>query len=248
MIRKLLTAFFASVALAAGWASDDIIPFSADVPEIDGNASDKVWSDQEWKTFGKLEYKASSDGSRIFFVVKFNSPSPNSEERRWVWNQASGIYVPGKESEDTLNIVIAPGTGGASLFADLWVWRAGRTDPMATADDLYISYDSEDAVPQIFPDKGQCSWYSRYFSAYAGDIIKRFYLRKPSGSAADLSAKGAWKDGIWTVEFSRKLDTGNIDDFRLVMGESFRIFFLSERELPSKFDFATVQIGKELSK
>jgi len=243
MIRKLLIASLVAAALTAGAA--DIIPFSEEVPVINGSASDKVWEKQDWNVSGKLEYKASSDGSKIFFIVKFNSPAPHCEERRWVWDSAAGIYVPGKETEDTLNVVIAPGAGGASLFADLWVWRAGRTDPMASADDLYISYDSGTSAPQIFPDKGQAPWYSRYFSAYAGDIIKRFCLRKPSGSAADVSAKGIWHEGVWTVEFSRKLDTGNIDDVRLNSAEPFQLFFFPERELPGKFDFISFQIGKE---
>jgi hypothetical protein len=34
----------------------------------------------------------------------------------------------------------------------------------------------------------------------------------PTGSAADVRAKGAWAGGWWTLEFERKLDTGNKDD------------------------------------
>lgn len=243
MILKILTAIFTAAALTA--AAADIVPINAEAPEIDGNASDSVWKNQEWKKFEDIEYKTSSDGTRIYFIVRFKSPEPHTEERRWTWDKKSEIYVPGKEAEDLLNIIISPENEGVSQFADLWVWRAGRTDPISTADDLYISFDPEGAAaPQIFSDKGQISWYSRYFSDYAGDLIKRFYLRKPYGSAADVSAKGSWNDGLWTVEFSRKLDTGNIDDLKLSQTDPFRIYFSTERELPVKFRSIPMQFEK----
>ena len=243
MILRILMVLLLYSAFAAGAA--DIVPFNEDAPVIDGSSSDSVWKKQQWKTCGDLEFKASSDGTKIFLVVRFKASAPLCEERRWVWDKAAGIYVPGKDAEDTLNVILSPGSGSSSLFADLWVWRAGRTDPLAAADDLYISYDSERSAPRIFPDKGQASWYSRYFSDYAGDVIKRFYLKKPSGSAADVSAKGIWLDGIWTVEFSRKLDTGNIDDFRLSASEPFLVSFCVGRKLPEKFSFIPMRLEKE---
>ncbi|UCD35530.1 MAG: hypothetical protein JSU90_01485, partial [Nitrospiraceae bacterium] len=47
---------------------------------------------------------------------------------------------------------------------------------------------------------------------YAGDVVPRFTHVTPSGSAGDVQAKGQWKDGMWTIEFSRALNTGNTDD------------------------------------
>ena len=39
-----------------------------------------------------------------------------------------------------------------------------------------------------------------------------YATQKPAGSAADVEAKGTYADGKWTVEFKRKLATGNKDD------------------------------------
>ncbi|OGV36110.1 MAG: hypothetical protein A2020_03345 [Lentisphaerae bacterium GWF2_45_14] len=243
MSLKIFTAVLLFLAFAG--RADNIagVAFAAKAPVMDGNASDAAWKNLAWRTFENLEFKTCSDGIKIFFLVRFKTPAPLDEHRRWNWDKKSGIYVPGNELETTLNLVIAP-HAKTSLFADLWVWRAGRTNPMASADDLYISYDSEKSVPQVFPDKGQSAWYSRYFSDYAGDIIKRFYLRTPSGSAADVSAKGSWKDSEWTIEFSRKLDTGNIDDLRITASEPFLCSFVVGPELPAKPSFITLQVEK----
>lgn len=38
------------------------------------------------------------------------------------------------------------------------------------------------------------------------------------GDIAHVAAKGAWRDGVWTVEFSRLLDTGSAFDVRIATG------------------------------
>jgi hypothetical protein len=48
-----------------------------------------------------------------------------------------------------------------------------------------------------------------------GDLIPQYHLTRTgaSGSAADnQSVNAQWKDGTWTVEWTRKLNTGNPDD------------------------------------
>jgi len=45
--------------------------------------------------------------------------------------------------------------------------------------------------------------------------IPGYILSQPSGpSWNDIAAKGAWNNGVWTVEMSRKLDTGHKDDIQ----------------------------------
>lgn len=39
------------------------------------------------------------------------------------------------------------------------------------------------------------------------------------GSRDDIITHGTWNNGVWTVEFSRALDTGNNDDVKLAKGE-----------------------------
>ncbi|NIO19255.1 MAG: hypothetical protein GTN76_00530, partial [Candidatus Aenigmarchaeota archaeon] len=45
-----------------------------------------------------------------------------------------------------------------------------------------------------------------------GDTIPGYVLKKGTGSEADVETSGGYHDGIWVVEFKRKLNTGNPDD------------------------------------
>lgn len=45
-----------------------------------------------------------------------------------------------------------------------------------------------------------------------GMILPREVLAKPVGSRGDITAKGVWKKGTWTLEIKRALNTGHPDD------------------------------------
>lgn len=56
--------------------------------------------------------------------------------------------------------------------------------------------------------------------AKEGTIAPREVLARPVGSRGDIDAKGVWKNGRWTLELRRKLDTGNKDDIAFKPGGS----------------------------
>jgi hypothetical protein len=58
-----------------------------------------------------------------------------------------------------------------------------------------------------------------------GDILPHPVLQEPTESVADVLARGVWKDGKWTVELRRKLNTGQPDDKALVPGRVYDIGF-----------------------
>jgi hypothetical protein len=58
-----------------------------------------------------------------------------------------------------------------------------------------------------------------------GDLLPHPVVQEPEGSAADILARGVWRDGRWTVELRRKLDTGNPDDKALVPGKVYDVGF-----------------------
>jgi hypothetical protein len=55
----------------------------------------------------------------------------------------------------------------------------------------------------------------------AGDKVSRDLLTPWVGDRGDIDARGAWVNGIWTVVFHRKLDTGNPDDAKFAVGGSY---------------------------
>jgi hypothetical protein len=54
----------------------------------------------------------------------------------------------------------------------------------------------------------------------AGDKVPRDLLSPVVGSRGDIAAKGVWANGMWTVVFHRKLDTGNTDDIQFIAGRT----------------------------
>ena len=116
--------------------------------------------------------------------------------------------------------------------ADIWFWKARRTNPSGFADDKWQTLSSEDhkdAKPVQSPmhgelylrrvgDAGQSAYAEKLPYDYQGDIVSRYALRQPQGSRGDIRAKGQWQDGAWTIEFARRLDTGRPDDIVLIPG------------------------------
>jgi hypothetical protein len=58
-----------------------------------------------------------------------------------------------------------------------------------------------------------------------GDILPHPVVQEPTESVADVAAAGLWKDGKWTVELRRRLNTGNPDDKVLESGKIYDIGF-----------------------
>jgi hypothetical protein len=56
-----------------------------------------------------------------------------------------------------------------------------------------------------------------------GDILPQPVLQEPSGSIADVQASGVWRNGRWTVDLKRKLNTGNPDDRVLEAGKVYDV-------------------------
>jgi hypothetical protein len=130
--------------------------------------------------------------------------------------------------------------------ADVWYWKACRSDPIGYADDkidILNSLENKNAVKLESKskktmyllrneDKGEPAFRTNLVVIYQGDIIPRFILQEPSGSRKDVKAKGIWQDGKWVIEFCRNLVSGNEDDiqFNLKSGKRYQ-FGISRYEI-----------------
>lgn len=131
-------------------------------------------------------------------------------------------------------------TGGV---ADLWQWKAARTNPSGYADDQY--FDSEDhkgdegesaytdnksenesepaymfaggveTSAHLFEDDAEFFDDSMFGE---GDTLPGYVLRKPSGDRKDVEAVGVWEDGYWTVVLKRSLVTNSDTDVQFASG------------------------------
>ena len=174
--------------------------------------------------------------SFIYFLVTFPDADESRQHRPWTWNDNAGMYEVGPEREDcfVFKWFMESDPGDIHIdsdephTADTWFWKANRTDPLGYADDkiqrlvhrklkkgaALKSRTGKTIYLQRLGDQGQSAYFDRIFVDYQGPVLQRFEHRIPSGSRADIRAKGRWKDGFWTIEFSRRLDTGHFDDIQ----------------------------------
>ena len=186
-------------------------------PIVDGIALDSCWAkvpsvkvpilSRDGKTRLDATVKACVSGGMLYLLVRYESGAKHTTHRPWHWDKEKKVYISGEEREESLSVLFHENDDPEKI--DIWTWRADRTDPSGFADDMFI----ERGVLRL--DFGRKCWYSGYHGRFAGDLLPRFMNREPSGSAADVKARGHWVGEWLTVEFSRKLDTKHSDDIAL---------------------------------
>lgn len=184
-----------------------------------------------------VELRALHDGEHVYILTVFPDADENRQHRTLLWDKARKAYVDGPEREDAMVLkwsMVTHETGltlheNAPYVADEWYWKACRSDHAGFADDkvqIYSAYPDPyakavlSANGKVFyltrrGDEGDEAAQALLYPGYAGDRAPKFRFITPTGSRADVRAKGVWKDGRWSVAFERKLDTGHADDVRL---------------------------------
>jgi len=211
-------------------------------PTIDGHASDTTWNFASQLTIKdavtELNHKLACvyDNSRIYIKASYADTTESRTHKTGVWNQEEGTYKYSTDREDTLVLKwnMDDNKGDLSLSsdvpyrADIWYWKAHRTDPMGYADDKSHVYSYERLKKskksiskrgnRFFlvrrGDRGQSAYKPIIHVTHFYDEVQSYSHRNPTGSRADIKAKGRWFNNKWTIEFSRALDTGNADDVR----------------------------------
>lgn len=229
-------------------------------PVIDG-IPDSVWEKAPaFVTHDKIAgiditLKAVYTDKKIFFLVSFPDPDESREHKTWVWDKEMQIYKQGPLREDTFVFKWNMGPGPVDLSikadnnytADIWFWKACRTDPSGYADDKYQRYNSK-PEPKSYEiisksgkkmyvirkgDKGKAAYKDILYADYEKDTMPTYNISAPEGSRADVKAKGEWKDSVWIVEFSRDLDTGNDDDVQFDISKTY-LFGVSRHEIAGR--------------
>jgi hypothetical protein len=195
-------------------------------PVINGKNDDACWNNETYHYLifftadeQEITVKVAYDKQNIYTLITYPDKNESREHHPWIWDHSLNAYIQEKKEEDTVSLIWTTNPIDFSK-ADVWIWRAGRTDPLGYADDYFCYRDyiySGDFITgkqdiRFLPDQGKMCWFSKYVGRYSGKKIQRFYCQTPEGSAADVHAKGVWRDGVWTIEFSRKLTTHERDD------------------------------------
>jgi hypothetical protein len=226
---------------------------AAQAPTIDGSGDDAAWGAAKSITVSDarnkdtVTLKAVVSGDMVYFLVSYPDAEENNLHKPWVWDKEMSVYKLGPQREDgfTFKWNMEPAEVDLSNFsddsytADVWYWKAGRTNPAGYADDKsHVLADEPGKKAKTMKtasgktkylmrigDAGTPAQKKRLLTDYQGDVQDQYESQKPEGSRADVIAKGVWKDGSWTVEFGRKLETGNSDDVRLAASPGSRYLF-----------------------
>lgn len=234
----LIAAFFFSHQSMAAQTLTTVKVDSA--PTIDGVASDPVWSRADavvtHDPVAKIDVTIKSvyTSDRIYFLVTFPDENESRDHKTMLWVAEQERYRTGYDREDTFVFkwsmesepVDLSVTADNAYNADIWFWKANRTDPSGYADDKMheisaaetrdasIIY-SRNGLPYYLSrpgDSGKAAYRILIHDKFVRHRMPKYRVEQPSGSRADIRAKGVWRDGSWTIEFERKLNTGHPDD------------------------------------
>nr|CRH06881.1 protein of unknown function [Include Cytochrome c-552/DMSO reductase-like, haem-binding domain] [Candidatus Magnetococcus massalia] len=202
-----------------------------------------------------ISLRAQHDGERLYLLASFADPQPNRAHKTLYWQKQERRYLPGPEREDVFvvkwNMDPLPTNlsirGGDPHVADIWYWKAHRTDHAGFADDkrhIYAARPMPKAKPVLSlsgrtyylqrpADRGRAAYQTTAFATKREDRELMYELQPPLGSRADVQAKGYWHNGQWQVEFARKLNTGHSDDLQMQQGGRYS-FGISRYEVAAK--------------
>ena len=80
---------------------------------------------------------------------------------------------------------------------------------------------------------GQAAYKSHIQVEHTKDMLNQFKNKTPSGSRANIKAKGQWLNNQWCIEFSRALNTGEIDDLQFNLSKKY-LFGISRYEIAGR--------------
>ena len=217
-----------------------------------------------------LQIKAGVNNGRFYLALKYPDAAADTVYRMWEWR--GDKYAEGKQREDMLALRFhMEGEFDRTMLSpkdykvDVWLWSAARTNHAGIAEDMTHHVTTrmlENSAEYTLPD-GRTVYLRKQRDAGSppykmlprpkenkGEKVSTFEPVQPSGSAADVAAKGEWKAGYWSIEFARALATGQADDVAFKSGQKiigqiavFNKGFSEHKSIsePLMFDFSGVK-------
>jgi len=218
----------------------------------------------------KATLRALYTETHIHFLVTWEDEAESVSHKTWIWNGEKKAYETGTDREDMCSLAFEhTGAFNGDMLSgeegvwDVWHWKASRTNPQGYAMDKTHRYSREKPdgkAKQYEGRNGKAIWIARPEdkgdsaeksqaapTEHKGDQAPQYVPTTPTGSAADVKAKGAWANGKWTLEFSRSLKTGNDDDTVFDTAKTYR-FGLAVFDMTGDMDKASGVIELSFAK
>lgn len=243
LISKMILILSILIYSQQSFAEKELQSIEVDkVPLIDGNSDDNAWIKAPVLTtydpIAGIDITLQSVHTQdsIYMLVQFPDKTENRKHKLLTWVESDQRYITGKEREDTFVFKwnMLPLKADISLSsdspykADIWYWKSSRTDHAGFADDKFQSYQLNKRKKSRLliskqgnyfyllrrGDDGGAAYKLNFYIEKISEIMLPYEFLTPTGSRADIMAKGIWKDGKWTIEFQRALDTKHSDDLQ----------------------------------
>jgi hypothetical protein len=205
-------------------------------PVLDGSIQDQVWTSvtpvviTDAVAGVKILLRSVYTDDSVYFLIMFSDQAENAYHKPWIWDEAGKTYVDGPHREDTFvfkwNLedkdVNLSNFSDDSYRADEWYWKANRSNPAGHADDKLqiLSDKSTPKATETISPTGKKRYLQRLSdsgeppyrevprpSEFVGNLVNRYEAEVPTGSHADVRAKGVWEAGFWFIEVARNLRT-----------------------------------------
>ncbi|MDH3591765.1 MAG: ethylbenzene dehydrogenase-related protein [Planctomycetota bacterium] len=171
---------------------------------------------------------------RVYVLARWPDDTKSAMRDPYVWDAAKKTYERPTEPDDQFALEF-PISGDFKInmmttseyIADVWHWKAGRGNPAGWVDDKrHLIGESHSENAHVYElgkretvyiarpmDGGTRSYRVKERpTAYAGDRVDSYEPKEPSGSLADVRGKAVHDGANWTLEMSRRFDTGHADD------------------------------------
>ncbi|MBF0126885.1 MAG: hypothetical protein HQM02_06700 [Magnetococcales bacterium] len=190
-------------------------------------------------------------GERFYLAAQWRDETRNAVYKPWKLSQGGG-YQRARTPDDMFVVRLQMGDSFSQCMlsslkyrTDVWRWSAGRSNLSGVADDMSHVFSGEpfDKPSREYEgNKGTVFFLSTLDSGYPGwqaqpqpkagsgpvvaSVVK---AGDASGSRADVAGVGQWKEGVWTLEMSRALQTLDPEDAVFAIGgenvAQFAVFF-----------------------
>ncbi len=236
------------VVVAKGMASAPVL--DAKTGDWAGVAATKIKVEPALENDGKnytgtteVEIKAAVVGDMIYLLATWADDTHDNTHKTLIWDAAKDAYRTGKDREDRIAFSFDMGKdykgcmlAGTEYKADVWHWKAYRSQGAGVAQDKshIVSYSQLPKAKEHPGRNGKTLWVARPSDSGSklyksqrlidkkGDKEPKYLVsKKVTGSIADVKSAAIWANNTWTVEMSRKLDTGHDDDLKFEKGKSY---------------------------
>ncbi|HHT9106486.1 MAG TPA: ethylbenzene dehydrogenase-related protein [Candidatus Wujingus californicus] len=171
----------------------------------------------------------------LYVMAKWHDTTKSDMRDPFIWNAEKKDYDRPSKPDDQFalefpisgNFDIRMITLAHEYIADVWHWKAGRGNPIGWVDDKrhiisqkpiqngveYSMGGHGNVFIARLMDEGTSSYFLKPKpNAFEGNVVDSFEQRQPAGSLADVHGRGIHDGKNWTLEMSRKFNTGHSDD------------------------------------